>query len=642
MYKTTSRTISLIIAIALTLGTFRAGYAKSQSTKSRTNTFTQMNPSAVLPTFIAEADARVPESKPDTNLGRDAVLYVDGGSTDPDIESYIRFTVTGISGTVSSAKLRVYVTDATRNGPVLYTSSNSWTEIGITWNNRPARTSSALEDKGELAAGSWVDYDVTRIMTGNGTYSFVLATDALDLLGLSSREGSNAPQLVVTLADNATTTQPTATLPSTATPTTIQPTPTVVVPTATPTTVLPSPTPITIQPTATVVVPTATPITVLPSPTTILPTATPITVPIQPTATTSSQNPSSGNTMSQNNTTFTSGSMWLSPSELMSRPTSGGSWDKIRNAAYGSWGTADLQNQDNKHAINTLAGALVAARTGDTALRSKVRDAILAAKRSLDQSTEWQSTNGVLAAGRQIGAYVISADLINLRSLDVAADNEFRTWLASIRTTNIGTHGRWKNIRYTCENAAGNWNTFACASRIAASIYLGDGADVQRASLIIRAFFGERSVYPTDAPGQNGYFQHTAGYLSSWACDDPNWLAINPTCVNLDAVLVEDASRGGGCCVLQGAGISYSWEALQGLIVSAELLYRTGGYGNPYTWSNNALKRVLDFMQRNNWGMTSPATYVPWLANARYGTSYPTSTGGNGRIMSWGDWLYSR
>jgi hypothetical protein len=122
--------------------------------------------------------------------------------------------------------------------------------------------------------------------------------------------------------------------------------------------------------------------------------------------------------------------MWLSPSELMSRPTSGGSWDKIRNAAYGSWGTADLQNQDNKHAINTLAGALVAARTGDTALRSKVRDAILAAKRSLDQSTEWQSTNGVLAAGRQIGAYVISADLINLRSLDVAADNEFRTWLA--------------------------------------------------------------------------------------------------------------------------------------------------------------------------------------------------------------------
>jgi len=338
--------------------------------------------------------------------------------------------------------------------------------------------------------------------------------------------------------------------------------------------------------------------------------------------------------------------MLISKSELMDLPTSGAAWDDLRETAYDKWGKPNLKNQDNKHAINTLAGALVYARTGDPELRSKVRDAILAAKQTLDESSEWKTNNGVLAAGRQIGAYVIAADLIDLKNYDVSADNEFRSWLASIRTTNIGKHGRWKSINYTCENAAANWGTFACASRIAASIYLGDGADVQRASLIIRAFFGERSVYPSDAPGQNGYFQHTAGYVSSWACDDPNWTGINPACakagVNIDAVLVEDASRGGGCCVLQGAGISYSWEALQGLYVSTELLYRTGGYGNPYSWSNSALKRALDFMQRNSWGMTSPATYVPWLANARYGTGYPTSTGGNGRIMSWGDWLYRR
>jgi hypothetical protein len=93
--------------------------------------------------------------------------------------------------------------------------------------------------------------------------------------------------------------------------------------------------------------------------------------------------------------------------------------------------------------------------------------------------------------------------------------------------------------------------------------------------------------------------------------------------------------------VLQGDGIMYSWESLQGLFVSVELLYRTGSYGNPYTWSNNALKRTLDFMQRSGWAVTPAATYVPWLANARYGTCYPMSTGGNGRIMSWGDWLYA-
>ena len=84
----------------------------------------------------------------------------------------------------------------------------------------------------------------------------------------------------------------------------------------------------------------------------------------------------------------------------------------------------------------------------------------------------------------------------------------------------------------------------------------------------------------------------------------------------------------------------YSWEALQGLFVSAELLYRTGRYGDPYSWSHQALKRSLDFMQRSGWAPSSVAKFVPWMANTRYGTSYPTAASFTGRIMSWGDWLY--
>ena len=343
---------------------------------------------------------------------------------------------------------------------------------------------------------------------------------------------------------------------------------------------------------------------------------------------------------------FPPGSMWITRSELMNLPTSGTAWDNMKTIAYGGWGIADLKDQSNKHAIYTLAGALVYARTDDTALRSRVRDAIIAAKRSLDQSAEWQTSNGVLAAGRQIGTYVIAADLINLKNYDTVADNEFRSWLGPIRTTNIGTHSRWQSLRYTCENATGNWNTFACASRIAASIYLGDTADVQRSSLIIRAFLGERGVYPADAPGKYGYFDHTAGYQPSWACNDAAWTAINPPCVksgvNIDGALVEDVSRGGGCCIPQGEGISYQWEALQGLVVSVELLYRTGNYGNPYTWSNLALRRTIDFMYRSGWGISTAAMYVPWLTNKRYGTVYPGWSSISGRIMSWGDWLYQR
>ena len=336
----------------------------------------------------------------------------------------------------------------------------------------------------------------------------------------------------------------------------------------------------------------------------------------------------------------------ISKSELMDLPTSGAAWDNLRETAYGGWGKPNLKNQDNKHGINTLAGALVYARTGDPALRSKVRDAIVAAQQTLDEPGEWRSDNGVLAAGRQLGAYVISAGLIDLENYDASADKDFRSWLTSIRTTDIGTHGRWKSITYTCENAAANWGTFACASRIAASIYLGDTADLDRAASIIRAFFGERDAYPPDAPGQDRYFEHTEDFEPSWACDASNWNGINSACeksgTNLDGVLVEDARRGGGCCLLKGDGIMYSWEALQGLYISAELLYRTGRYGNPYDWSDQALKRALDFMERSGWGITRPATYVPWLANARYNTSYLVSPTIDGRIMSWGDWLYQK
>lgn len=340
------------------------------------------------------------------------------------------------------------------------------------------------------------------------------------------------------------------------------------------------------------------------------------------------------------------GEMLIAKSELMDLPTSGAAWDNLHETAYGRWGRPNLKNQDNKHAINTLAGALVYARTGDPALQSKVRDAILAAKQTLDDPYDWRSSNGVLAAGRQLGAYVISADLIDLKNYDGSTDEEFRSWLASIRTKNIGTHGRWKSITYTCENAAANWGTFACASRIAVSIYLGDTADVNRAASILRAFLGERNAYPPDAPGQGLYFEHIDDFDPLWACDPPNWTGINPACeksgINLDGALVEDATRGGGCCLLRGDGIMYSWEALQGLYVSAELLYRTGQYDNPYGWSNQSLKRALDFMQRSGWDVTRPATYVPWLANARYGTSYPLSPTVDGRIMSWGDWLYQK
>jgi hypothetical protein len=150
---------------------------------------------------LPDADAMVKEGSPSSNYGSNAALRVDAG-TDPDVESYLRFSVSGLSGgPVQSARLRLWATSATTNGPAAYSTTNAWTErgaSGITWSTRPARTSSPTDDKASVPGGAWVEFDVTSLVTGNGTFSFVLAGTSTDGLDLSSKEGVNAPELVVT------------------------------------------------------------------------------------------------------------------------------------------------------------------------------------------------------------------------------------------------------------------------------------------------------------------------------------------------------------------------------------------------------------------------------------------------------------
>jgi hypothetical protein len=90
------------------------------------------------------------------------------------------------------------VTDKSADGPGVYPAGNGWTETGITWANKPARTGPRAADLGAVAKGTWVEYDVTGVVTGNGDWTFALAGPAADGTVFSSREGADPPQLVVT------------------------------------------------------------------------------------------------------------------------------------------------------------------------------------------------------------------------------------------------------------------------------------------------------------------------------------------------------------------------------------------------------------------------------------------------------------
>ncbi len=147
--------------------------------------------------FGAAADSYVAKSAPKVNYGSKATLLTD---SEPVNGAYLRFTVSGVEGTVNSARLRLWVTNASGNGPAAYPTAVSWSESAVTWNVRPARTGPVLDDLGSVKAGRFVDLDVSDVVAGNGTFSFELVAGSKDGMDVASRESSTAgqrPQLIV-------------------------------------------------------------------------------------------------------------------------------------------------------------------------------------------------------------------------------------------------------------------------------------------------------------------------------------------------------------------------------------------------------------------------------------------------------------
>jgi len=160
----------------------------------------------IVNTFPADADTRVHEALPTMNFGARVVLRVDGAA-DPEIESYLRFTVSGLAGSVQRATLRLHAIDDTVDGPKVSGTSNGWSESAMTWNDRPAPTTAAVDDAGAIAVDSWLELDVTSLVSTSGTFSFVLAATHQNSVDFDSRESTSVslrPELVVeTLTSNA-------------------------------------------------------------------------------------------------------------------------------------------------------------------------------------------------------------------------------------------------------------------------------------------------------------------------------------------------------------------------------------------------------------------------------------------------------
>jgi hypothetical protein len=344
------------------------------------------------------------------------------------------------------------------------------------------------------------------------------------------------------------------------------------------------------------------------------------------------------------------GALWLSPEELQGLPTAGPAWQRLLELVEEDVGRAQLSDQNSKHDVAVLGLALVAARTDDEQLRARVVREILSVvgtEELPDEHCAFGSAAGArgLAIGRNLVGYILAADLIGLQPANGQQDAViFARWVDDLRRRiNCPSNGR--GIRNTIAQghaeSGSNGSALQGAARVAASLYLGDRADVEDAWRTYRRYSGDRSVGSELDLGR--------GVRAGWAADPDRPVAINPAGSTrdghrLDGAIVNDLARGGDRR-WPPEYTQYPWEGISGYFVQAELLARAGYPA--WEVEERAPLRAMQFLweaygasgDERWWDHTNWAKH---LGNRAYGTSYPVPEGDpNGKNLGWTDWTHA-
>jgi IPT/TIG domain len=582
------------------------------------------NTDFLLPTPLPEAaftplhDARVDAATPTVNFGAHSLLRVRSGTP---IHSLLKFNVSGLVSSIASAKLRLFCVDESADGGRLHTVSpnygdaaSPWIESAVTWNNAPPVSGPILDQAGPATLNAWVDLDVGSVVTGNGSYSFGLASDLTNIAGYSSKEGIRPPRLVIQQRLPAITGFTPGTSPIgaqiTVTGTDLNSVTQVAFNGAPATFTIDSPTqlratvpagastgPIRLtSPIGTVF--SSTSLTVVQPPTLIgfSPTHAPIGAQVTISGTglalvtavdfygtpatfvidsdvqlraTVPAGAASGRihvTNPAGNATSSAAfavdlppaakfGLWSSAEELATKPMSGVPWEQLLAAAdTADQDTATIIDQDGNHNITTLAAGLVFARTGIMYYRDVVVDAcetLVAGGRPTGRTLPW---------ARELGAYVLAADLVGYRTA------EFEFWLRNMAEVWEGEDDR--HLLEAFGDRPNNWGANAFGTLAAIYGYLGD--DVRLVQ--IRDYW----IQSVNGPNPGQVYADDL----SWHADSLIPRSINPAGTRINGFIVDglipDDMQRGGPFQLPPVPTLYPWEHMQGLVMAARIFERLG------------------------------------------------------------------
>ncbi|MFQ5638212.1 MAG: FG-GAP-like repeat-containing protein, partial [bacterium] len=193
--------ITTTVSANATTGPVTVTTATGTATSSEDFTVTQSSGTVTLP---PTEDTFIRSKRPTKNYGHSVELRVRRRNANDLSYTYLKFNITGLSGPPQSARIRLYVTDASNEGGTIYVTANEfhnstepWTEETLIWNNAPSISGSPLSSLADVVLNEIVEFNVTPAISGNGLYSFVIKNGAKNTAKYSPKEGPVAPALVL-------------------------------------------------------------------------------------------------------------------------------------------------------------------------------------------------------------------------------------------------------------------------------------------------------------------------------------------------------------------------------------------------------------------------------------------------------------
>jgi PKD repeat protein len=150
-------------------------------------------------------DAQVKSTTPGKKYGSLATLSVREATVSGDVtyRTYLKFQVSGLTGTVSDVRLKLKVdgssgSDGPDSGDVYLVSGATWSESTLSWSNAPPIVTLPVGAAVAAPLGGTIQIDLHTAITSDGTYTLALKSHSTDTVTYTSKEGGSPPQLLFT------------------------------------------------------------------------------------------------------------------------------------------------------------------------------------------------------------------------------------------------------------------------------------------------------------------------------------------------------------------------------------------------------------------------------------------------------------